>query len=78
VLEPADEALLSRYVEAQDVPAERHDALAQARAQSVVNALTSAGAPAIALTIGTPKRADAPGVAIDLDLRARSEEDPSE
>jgi hypothetical protein len=75
VLEPADEALLSRYVEAQDVPIERHEALAQARAQSMVDALTSAGAAAGALTIGAPERADAPGVVIDLGLRARDEKD---
>jgi hypothetical protein len=76
-LEPADEALLSRYLEAQDVPIERHEALAQARAQSVVDALISAGATAGSLTVGAPERADTPGVVIDLGLRARDEPDDS-
>jgi hypothetical protein len=70
-LEPADEALLSRYVETQDVPIERYEALANARAQSVVDALISAGARADSLTVGAPARAHTPAVVIDLGLRAR-------
>jgi len=73
-LSPEDEALLERYVGAQDVPVDRYEALARARAQSLLDALVSAGAPAGALTIGQPQTAEGPGVVIDLGLRAR--EDP--
>jgi len=69
-LEPADEALLARYVDVQKVPTQRYDALATARAQAVANALSAAGAPEGALTIVTPETADAPGVVVELTLRA--------
>jgi len=73
VLDPADETLLSRYVETQTVPAERYEALAKARAQSVSDALIAAGAPPNALTIGAAERAEAPGVAVKFGLRARGD-----
>jgi hypothetical protein len=74
VLDSADETLLSRYVEMQTVPAERHEALAQARAQSVFDALIGAGAPANALTIGAAERTEAPGVVFNFGLRARGDD----
>jgi len=74
VLDAADEALLSRYVAAQTVPAERHEAFARARAQSVLDALIAAGAPAGALAIGTAGRAEAPGVTFEFGLRASGDE----
>jgi hypothetical protein len=78
VLDSADEALLSRYVETQTVSAERYEALAQTRAQSVLDALITAGAPATALTIGAPKRTEAPGVVFSFGLRARGGDSPLE
>jgi hypothetical protein len=78
VLEPADEALLSRYVAAHTVPDERHEALARARAESVLAALIAAGAPAGALAIGSAERAEAPGVTFAFGLRARGDESPVE
>jgi hypothetical protein len=73
-LEPADETLLARYVETQSVPAERHEALAQARSQAVLDALVAAGAPANALEIGAAERAEAPGVIFEFGLLARAED----
>jgi hypothetical protein len=77
-LDSADETLLSRYVETQTVPAERHEALAQARAQSVLDALIAAGAPANALTIGAAERTEAPGVVFNFGVRARGDDSPFE
>jgi len=77
-LDAADEALLSRYVAAQQVPKERYEALATARAQSIVDALSAAGAPAGALTVGPPGSADAPGVVVELALRAPEQTGSSE
>ncbi len=77
-LDPADEALLARYVDAQRVPTQRYDALATARAQAVANALSAAGAPEGALTIGAPETADAPGVVVELTLRAPDQASPPE
>jgi hypothetical protein len=74
VLDSADETLLSRYVDMQTVPAERHEALAQARAQSVFDALIGVGAPANALTIGAAERTEAPGVVFNFGLRARGDD----
>jgi hypothetical protein len=68
-LEAEDEALLARYVEAQQVPDARYEALAQARARAVVAAFTSAGAPSGALSIAPAARADEPGVGIGMGLR---------
>jgi hypothetical protein len=78
VLDSTDETLLSRYVETQTVPAERHEALAQARAQSVLDALIAAGAPANALTIGAAERTEAPSVVFNFGLRARGDDSPLE
>ena len=78
VLDSTDETLLSRYVATQTVPAERYEALAQVRAQSVLDALIAAGAPANALTIGAAERTEAPSVVFSFGLRARGDDSPIE
>jgi len=77
-LDADDEALLARYADVQQVPTQRYDALATARAQTVASALSAAGAPQGALTIGPPETADTPGVVVELALRAPDQPTPSE
>ncbi len=66
-LAPNDEALLERYIAAQDVSEARFRALADARAQLLRSALLELGASAEALSVGTATPAEQPSVSIDLD-----------
>jgi hypothetical protein len=66
-LAPNDEALLERYLAAQEVSEARFRALADARAQFLRSALLELGASADALSVGTATPTEQPSVSIDLD-----------
>jgi hypothetical protein len=70
-LEPNDEALLERYVAAQEVSEARFRALADARAEWLRSSLLELGASAEALSVGTATPTEQPSVSIDLDPGGR-------
>jgi hypothetical protein len=67
-----DEALLERYVAAQDVSMSRFQALAEARAESLRAALLEFGAQPEAVSVGTSTASELPSVSIELDSRQAS------
>jgi len=71
-LAPEDEALLARYVAAQEVDEARYRALAEERAQSVRTTLLELDVPAEALAIGSTSPSEHPSVSIDLNSRRQS------
>jgi hypothetical protein len=64
-----DQALLEKYVAAEQVPEARFRSLAETRSQSLRRTLIELGTPAKALSIGTMGAADQPSVTIALDSR---------
>jgi hypothetical protein len=64
-LDPEDEALLERWVEAVEVPATRRDALGLARAEALRDALAGAGVAPDRIALDEPGGGD-PGVAVEL------------
>jgi len=69
-LSEEDQALLERYVEAEEVGDDRLRALAEARSQTLRSALLELGAPDAAVSVTNPAPADAPNVSIELGVRA--------
>jgi hypothetical protein len=65
-LGPEDEALLERYVAAQEVSVARFQALAEARAESIRAALLELGVPPEAVSTGTPAPSEHPSVTVEL------------
>ena len=70
VLDAEDAALLERYVTAQEVPAERFHALAEARAKATDSALADLGAPTGATGLKAVEVAEMPDVAIAFHPRS--------
>jgi hypothetical protein len=69
-LEPDDAALLGRYVAATEVPPERFDALARARADAVAAALAAVhGVEPERVRVSDETRSEAPGVEIAFEAR---------
>jgi hypothetical protein len=68
-LSAEDEALLARYVVAQEVSEDRLRALARARAESLRTAILELGAPPEALSVGDASSSQEPSVSIELDSR---------
>jgi hypothetical protein len=77
-LEPEDQELLARYVEATEVPAERYAALARRRAEALRDRLVSEHALGPArIALEAAQGPVAPGVATELRVAAAQEETPS-
>ena len=73
-LEAEDQALLARYVDATEVPAERYGELARQRAEAIRELLASAhGIPPARLVVETAPEAGRPEVAVALRVGAASE-----
>jgi hypothetical protein len=68
-LEPADEAILERYVTAMEVPEERLRELAGARAEAIRSGLLERGTPVEAVALGKPSGSDEAAVSIELGSR---------
>jgi len=68
-LSAEDEALLARYVEAQEVPETRLRSLAKARAESLRSRILELGAPEEAIVVGDSSHSETPSVSIELDAR---------
>jgi hypothetical protein len=75
-LEPEDQALLARYVEATEVPAERYAGLARRRAEALRDLLATSLAPA-RLAVEVAPDPLAPGVVTELRVAAAQEEGAS-
>jgi hypothetical protein len=70
-LEAEDQALLERYIEAQNVPEARALAFAQLRAEVIRDALIAADAPTEAVVLEQPSAAEAAGVSVAFQVRKR-------
>jgi hypothetical protein len=76
-LEPEDEALFARYLEATEVPAERYTDLARRRAEALREVFaTTHGIAAARLALEASPEAAKPGVALELRVAAAEEASP--